>query len=214
MRRLAHLLMSPACRLVRLAMTEKRLPVSLVAPADPLSHLPVLVELDGRSITGLWAIIDHLEGLQPEPCLFPEDPVERAEALRLLDYLMGAFNEEASKRILYQKASQAHTGSPVRQPPDMQTLREGRAALRRALEPLGRFADEHGFLAARDLSIADLALAAHLSALDYFGEVPWTEFQPLLEWYLRIKSRLAFRTLLGDRVPGQPPVPQYAVLDF
>lgn len=214
MRRLVHLLMSPPCRLVRLALTEKRIPVQLVAPSDPLAHLPVLIELDSRSLTGLWAIVDHLEALQPEPSLFPEDASERAEALRVLDYLMGSFNEEASKPILYQKAPQVHTGAPVRQPPDMQTLRNGRAALRNALQTMGRLADEHGFLAARDLSIADLALAAHLSALDYFGEVPWAEFQPLMEWYLRIKSRPAFRTLLGDRVPGQPPVMHYAVLDF
>jgi glutathione S-transferase len=214
MRRLVHLLMSPACRLVRLALTEKRIPVALDAPANPLVHLPVLVELDASRLTGLWAIVDHLEALEPEPSLFPEDPAERAEALRLLDYLMGAFGEEISKRILYQKAPQAHTGSPARQPPDMQTLRDGRASLRKALLTLGELADEHGFLASRELSIADLALAAHLSALDYFGEVPWAEFRPLTEWYTRIKSRPAFRTLLGDRVPGQPPVPQYADLDF
>jgi glutathione S-transferase len=214
MRRLVHLLMSPACRLVRLALTEKRIPVTLQASSDPLAHLPVLMELDGSTLTGLWAIMDHLEALQPDPPLFPEDPVERAEALRLLDYLMGTFNEEVSRRILYQKAAQAHTGSPLRQSPDMQVLRAGRAGLRAALQTLGRLADEHGFLAARDLSIADLAAAAHLSALDYFGEVPFAEFQPLAEWYARIKSRPAFRTLLGDRVPGQPPVAKYADLDF
>jgi glutathione S-transferase len=214
MRRLVHLLMSPACRLVRLALTEKRVPVALDVPSDPLLHLPVLVELDGSSLTGLWAIIDHLEALQPDPSLFPEEPADRAEALRLLDYLMGAFNENASRRILYQKAPQANTGSPVRQPPDMSALRAGRASLREALQAMGSLADAHGYLASRELSIADLALAAHLSALDYFGEVPWSEFPPATEWYLRIKSRPAFRTLLGDRVPGQPPVPQYADLDF
>jgi glutathione S-transferase len=214
MRRLVQLLMSPPCRLVRLALTEKRVPVELAQAEDPLAHLPVLVELDKHSITGLWAIIDHLEGTHPEPYLFPEDGSERAEALRLLDWLMGPFNEDITKRIVYQKAPQAHTGAPARLPPDMAMLRAGRAALRTALQMLGRLADEHGFLACREMSIADLALAAHLSALDYFGEVPWTEYPSLTEWYVRMKSRPAFRTLLGDRVPGQPPVPHYAVLDF
>ena len=79
---------------------------------------------------------------------------------------------------------------------------------------LGQLTDEHGFLASREMSLADLALAAHLSALDYFGEIPWSEFPALTDWYLRMKSRPAFRTLLGDRVPGQPPVAHYAVLDF
>ena len=50
--------------------------------------------------------------------------------------------------------------------------------------------------------------------MDYFGEVPWTEYPLTAEWYLRIKSRPSFRTLLGDRVPGQPPTASYAELDF
>ena len=64
------------------------------------------------------------------------------------------------------------------------------------------------------LAHADLALAAHLSALDYYGEVPWTDYPPVTEWYIRMKSRPSFRPLLADRVPGQPPVPHYAELDF
>ena len=79
---------------------------------------------------------------------------------------------------------------------------------------LFRSADTHGFLAGRDVTLADLALAAHLSALDYYGEVPWTDYPPVTEWYIRMKSRPSFRPLLADRVPGQPPVPHYAELDF
>ena len=79
---------------------------------------------------------------------------------------------------------------------------------------LAPLAEAHGFLAGRDLSLADLAVAAHLSALDYFGEVPWAEFPHLAEWYMRMKSRPSFRPLLSDRVPGQPPVSHYAELDF
>jgi glutathione S-transferase len=43
--------------------------------------------------------------------------------------------------------------------------------------------------------------------------VPWSDFPTVAEWYMRIKSRPAFRTLLADRVPGQPPVSHYADLD-
>ena len=57
-------------------------------------------------------------------------------------------------------------------------------------------------------------MAAHLSALDYFGEVPWEGFPAAAEWYVRLKSRPSFRSLLADRVPGQPPVPHYAELDY
>jgi glutathione S-transferase len=214
MRRLTHILMSPPCRLVRLILSEKRIGCQLTAPEDVLAHLPILLEEDGRAVTGLWAIIDHVEGLHPDPPLLSEDDAERAEALRLLDWAAYHFHEEVTKRIVFQKASQAHTGSLVKSTPDMQMVRLGRQALHRALASLGQLADGHGFLASRDVSLADLAMAAHLSALDYYGEVPWTEYPPIMEWYTRMKSRPSFRPLLADRVPGQPPVAHYAELDF
>ena len=80
MRRLIHLVLSPTSRLVRLILGEKRIAIDPVHPEDPLAHLPVLRELDGTVITGLWAIIDHLENEHPERPLLPDDPLQRAEA--------------------------------------------------------------------------------------------------------------------------------------
>jgi glutathione S-transferase len=82
------------------------------------------------------------------------------------------------------------------------------------LKTIGQAAEATGNLATRECTLADLAVAAHISALDYFGEIPWAEYSPAAEWYVRIKSRPAFRTLLADRVPGQPPTATYAELDF
>ncbi len=214
MRRLIHLVLSPHSRLVRLMLGEKRIACDLAAPEDPLAHLPVLREIDGTLVTGLWAIVDHLENEHPERPLLPADAVTRAEALRLFDWTMSNFHEQATRRIVFEKGSQAQTGNLNRRPPDMETVRAGRLALRTILPGLGTLAETRGFLAGRDVTLADLALAAHLSALDYFGEVPWTEYLALGEWYARLKSRPSFRPLLGDRVPGQPPVSHYAELDF
>ena len=66
----------------------------------------------------------------------------------------------------------------------------------------------------RDLSLADFAAAAHLSVVDYVGEAPWAEFPLAKAWYAKLKSRPAFRPLLADRLPGLPPAPDYADLDF
>jgi glutathione S-transferase len=96
----------------------------------------------------------------------------------------------------------------------MDTIRQAREALKPFMPLIGAAAERRGYLAAKECTLADLAVAAHLSALDYFGEVPWTDFPATAEWYLRMKSRPAFRTLLADRVPGQPPAPHYAELDF
>jgi glutathione S-transferase len=214
MPRLIQLLLSPASRLIRLAAGEKRISCSLVAAEDANAHLPVWLEEDGSSATGIWAIVDHLENTYPDPPLLPEDAAERGEALRLLDWSMSIFHEEITRRIVFEKASQAQTGSHSRRPPNMETIRAGRSALRTTLPALGALAESRGFLAGRQLSLADLALAAHVSALDYYGEIPWTEFTALTEWYYRLKSRPSFRTLLTDRVPGQPPAPHYGELDF
>ena len=110
MRRLIHLLFSPTSRLVRLMLGEKRIACDLSAPDDPCAHLPIFIDLDGPAVAGLWAIIDHLENEYPEHPLLPEDATVRAEALRLFDWAMTNFHEETTKRIVFEKASQAQTG--------------------------------------------------------------------------------------------------------
>ena len=70
------------------------------------------------------------------------------------------------------------------------------------------------WLAGDVMTLADFALAAHLSALDYLGDVAWDTSAETRQWYARIKSRPAFRTLLTDRVPGMPAAAGYADLDF
>ncbi len=213
MRRIVHLLLSPPSRFARLMVAEKRLACDPVAPEDPSQHLPVFIDLDGTRCEGLWAIVDHLEGSYPEHPLAPEDALARLECLRLLDWAMGPFLDSVTRRIVYEKASQRFTGANTRRAPDMEVVRAGREALRGALATLGQLAEQNGYLACRECTLSDLAIAAHLSALDYFGEVPWGEFAPMAEWYMRMKSRPSFRTLLGDRVPGQPPVSHYADID-
>ena len=41
--------------------------------------------------------------------------------------------------------------------------------------------------------------AAHLSAVDYLGDVPWNEDEAAKPWYARVKSRPSFRPLLARR---------------
>ena len=63
------------------------------------------------------------------------------------------------------------------------------------------------------LAFALFAAAAHLSVIDYFGDVPWNDFPGVKTWYMKLKSRPAFRPILADRVrlaiavhlPGQGP---------
>jgi len=214
MRRLIHLTLSPSSRVARLILGEKRLVFDPAVGEDPHAHLPVFIDLDGSRSEGLWAVIDHLEGAYPEHGLVPEDSTLRGEVLRWLDWAMGQMNERVTRKILYEKAAQRFTGAPSTGAPDMNTIRQGREALRAVLPIIGKAAEQNGNLVARECTLADLAVAAHMSALDYFGEVPWSEFPQAGEWYVRMKSRPSFRSILADRLPGQPPVMHYAELDF
>lgn len=193
---------------------EKRLSCDYIPAEDADAHLPVYIEQDETRLEGLWAIVDHLEGEHQEHPLFPEETDERREALRWLDLLMGLFPERVTRRIVFQKASPRYTGAPSRSAPDMNIIRKGREELGKALEDFGQIVDNRGYLACKACTIADLALAANLSALDYFGEVKWNDYPRMKEWYMRVKSRRAMRSLLSDRLPGQPPVLQYDELDF
>ncbi len=214
MRRLIHLMLSPSCRLARLIVGEKRVACDPVLAEDARNPMPVFIDLDGTRAEGVWAIVDHLEANYPDNPLAPADDAARRESLRWLDWAMGPFHEQVTQRIVYEKAGQRFTGAPARRTPDMNTIRAGRDELKVALAAIGKAAETRGNLAAREISLGDLAVAAHLSALDYFGEVPWTDFPAASEWYVRMKSRPSFRSILGDKVPGQPPVSHYAELDF
>lgn len=214
MRRLIHLMLSPSCRLARLIVGEKRVPCDLVVAEDARNPLPVFIDLDGVRAEGTLAIIDHLEANYPDNPLAPADDAARRESLRWFDWAMGPFHEQVTQRIVYEKAGQRFTGAPGRRVPDMNIIRAGREELKLALAAIGRAAEARGNLAARECTLGDLSVAAHLSALDYFGEVPWSDFAAASEWYVRIKSRPCFRSLLTDRVPGQPPVSHYAELDY
>jgi len=214
MRRLIHFVFSPPSRLARLMLGEKRLVIDPHLAEDANAHLPVFVDLDGTRCEGLWAVVDHLEGAYPEVPLVPEDATSRAEALRWLDWSMTVLSERVTKKIVYEKANPRFTGASTRSTPDMNVIRSGRETLREMLPMLGKTVEERGNLATRVCTIADLALAANLSALDYFGEVQWDANAAIREWYIRMKSRPSFRSLLADRVAGQPPVTHYAELDF
>jgi len=214
MRRLIHLMLSPSCRLARLIVAEKRVACDPVQAEDARNPMPVFVDLDGTRVEGVWALVDHMENHYPDHPLAPADDGERRASLRWLDWATGPLHEQVTQRIVYEKAGQRFTGAPGRRAPDMNNIRAGREELKLALASIGKAAEANGNLAGRGSSLGDLAVAAHLSALDYFGEVPWNEFPAAAEWYVRLKSRPSFRSILADRVPGQPPVSHYAELDF
>jgi glutathione S-transferase len=99
-------------------------------------------------------------------------------------------------------------------PTNSQSIRNAKANIRYHLDYLSWLIDRRRWIAGEEFSLADLTAAAHLSAVDYLGDVPWNDHEIAKDWYMRIKSRPSFRTLLSDRLGGITPPSHYAELDF
>jgi len=224
-RTLYHFPLDPASRQARLALGEKRLPFESVVvrywegPADfaalnPTGLTPVLVEIEGGRklvVCELRAILEYLNEQYPEPPLLGNEPADRAEARRLMQWFDRKFDAEVNAYLLHEKLEKrlAKLGAP-----DLSNMRMGRDALKFHLNYLEELLKRRDWLAGRRVSLGDFAAAAHISVLDYFGDIPWRDIPSVKTWYMKIKSRPCFRPLLADRWPGLAPAGHYDDLDF
>jgi glutathione S-transferase len=226
---LHHYPFCPQSRFIRLVLAEigmesetveerpwERRPEFLAT--NPAGTTPVL--RDGQlDVPGAAVIAEYLDetrglGLNGRR-LLPEGPSERVEVRRLLDWFLVKFHDEVSGYLvtekIYKRFMPTNGGGGA---PDMGAIRAARTNVRYHLKYIGYLVATRNWLAGDHLTYADLAAAAHLSAADYLGDVPWDEDESAKAWYARVKSRPAFRALLADRVPGMAPPAHYADLDF
>lgn len=220
-------LLDPASRFVRLCLNESGIVFDAVTERveerrpeflrlNPAGQVPVLAE-DENIIVGAPTIAEYLDETVGSDLgsrrLLPADALARAEVRRLVEWFGVKFYEEVSQLIVYEKLIKRSLkgGSGA---PDMGLIRAARSNIRYHLKYIGYLMNTRSFLAGEWLSIADLAAAAHLSVVDYFGDVPWDEDAAAKMWYARMKSRPSFRSILSEELPGLPPSPSYANLDF
>jgi glutathione S-transferase len=186
---------------------------------NPAGTVPVLVDGAGTVVQGAGVIAEYLDesrgGSLGDRRLMPQDMAGRVEVRRLLDWFLGKFHEEVTGYLVTEKIYKRFmTSEQGGGPPDMQGIRAARTNVRYHLRYIGYLIATRNWLAGDQLTYADLAAAAHLSAADYLGDVPWDEDETAKGWYARVKSRPSFRALLGDRVPGMAAAEHYADLDF
>jgi glutathione S-transferase len=222
MRVLYHIPLSPYARKVRLVLAEKRLPYELrqekmwerraeYLELNPACTVPTLVEDNGLVIPDSGVICEYLEEAYPDSTLMGRTLAERIEVRRLAAWFDGKFAAEVTNSLYGEKYLRRLTG---RGNPDPASIRMGFTALRYHLDYIAWLAETRKWLAGASLSVADFAAAAHLSTLDFLGEVDWTISPAAKDWYARMKSRPSFRGVLADRVPGSTPPAHYADLDF
>jgi glutathione S-transferase len=178
---------------------------------NPAGEVPVLTEPDGTTLSDGRGILEYLEEVYPDPNLLGNEPVQRAETRRLIAWFEQKFNREVTENLVGEKFMKRFVRMGA---PHGPSIRAGHENIHYHLEYIAFLTERRRWLAGDDFSCADIAAAAHLSALDYLGDVPWDEHPRTKDWYVRIKSRPSFRPLLSDVIPGNPPPPHYADLDF
>lgn len=222
MRTLYHLPLDPDSRKIRIMLREKRLDFELKTEKvwerreaflsmNPAGEVPVLADEDGSVIAGAPVIAEYLEDAYPQPPLVGKGPIDRAEVRRLAWWFDGKFCREVSVNLLDEKIMKRFLGQ---RQPNSSAIRAGHANIGYHLQYIAWLCDRRTWLAGEEFSLADVAAAAHISALDYLGDVPWPDHPGAKDWYARVKSRPSFRPLLADHVPGVPPPQHYADLDF
>jgi len=225
MRTLYHWPLDPQSRQARIALDEKKLryKTSIIDPwrvdetfmaLSPEGRPPLLVEAvpGGKVvIAGARALCEYAEDHSGRIILLPGEPAERAEARRICSWFDGKFQDEVNAYILAERLEKTLTGGGA---PDPQILRDGRAHLQFHLDYMEWLLSRRGWLAGHDFSLADIAAGAHLSCLDYLGEVPWKDHKPVKDWYQKLKSRPSFKSILKDQIPGLIPPRHYTDLDF
>jgi glutathione S-transferase len=227
---LFHHPICPHSRFVRLVLEEYGLTARLAEERvwerrneflvfNPAGTTPVLVEEGVPPVPGAAIVAEYLDETRGaaggKPRLLPVEPGERIEVRRLMSWFNDKFFAEASGPLVtervYKRFMPADSGGG---PPDTETMRAARGNIRYHLGYIGWLIRRRDWLAGDRLTFADLSAAAHLSVVDYLGDVPWHEDDTAKSWYARIKSRPSFRALLGETIPGLAPSPGYANPDF
>jgi glutathione S-transferase len=222
MRTLYHLWLSPFSRKVRIVLAEKKLPFEMIVEQvwdrrreflalNPAGEVPVLVEPDNTVLAESWAISEFLEEQEPSPNLAGRTAHERAEVRRLVGWFDRKFDREVSDRLITEKVMKRFLGLGE---PDSREIRAAQKNIHTHLSYITFLAERRPWLASDELSFADIAAAAHISCVDYLGDVPWGDHPVAKTWYMRIKSRPSMRAVLADRIPGLLPAKHYADLDF
>ena len=219
---LYHLPFSSNCRLVRIALAEKKLEAKyIVEPIwerresflqiNPEGQVPVLLTKDNNYIAGATVIIEWLEDTIPFNNLIGKEINFRAEVRRIMAWFNNKFNHEVESTIVFEKIMKVFIGKGT---PDANILRVGRKNLLVHLQYVDWLSKNRDWLAGDNYSAADISAAANLSILDYLGEIKWRDYSFAKEWYARVKSRPSFRSVLLDKIPGLLPPKYYSDLDF
>lgn len=219
---LIHHPSSPGSRKARVALSELGLTCQIVLESywlrrpeftalNVASEVPVLLLDETAYVVGDQAICEFLEETKPDRSLLGASLERRNETRRLLQWFDRKFAHEVTDNIVGEKLAKRLMRSGDACAP---VIRAGIANIHYHLDYIGWLTERRSWLAGPEFSLADIAAAAHISLIDYLGDVPWADHEDARTWYMRVKSRPSFRPLLAETMAGVTPAEHYALLDF
>jgi glutathione S-transferase len=222
MRQLYHYWFCPFSRKIRIGLLEKNIDCELLLELpwkrrheflvlNPAGAVPVLKEESGHAIIGTHAISEYLEEQYAEPTLLGSKIETKCEVRRLVDWFDIKFNEEVTNLVINEKVMRKYL---KRGNTEASVIRFASQNIKHHLQYIEYLTDRRNWLAGDDFSYADISAAAHISCVDYFGDVPWHQFHKARDWYSRVKSRPSMQIILKDNIAGLIPAKHYRDLDF
>jgi glutathione S-transferase len=178
---------------------------------NPSGEVPVLMTEDGEAICGAAVIAEFLEETEENRPLIWGTPAEKAEIRRLTDWFETKFTREVGAPLLSERFIKRFIDDGQ---PSSVMIRAALNNLHIHLDYIDWLTERDNWLAGKQMSLADLVAAAHLSVLDYFGDIDWDRHAETKNWYAKMKSRPSFRELLADQIPGLQAAAHYGNLDF
>ncbi len=223
MQTLYHHPICPLSRQVRIYLKEFNAEFSMVKEdywlrrpeflrINPASNLPVLTLDDpAYSLVGNYSIIEYMSEAFEDFHFMPKDPLAKAEARRYLSWFNEKFYREVSKILVDEKIIRLlmNLGGPR-----SNFIKAAKSNLVQHFKLLNNLLEKSAYILSEEISCADIAAAAHISTIDYFGEINWDSYLAIKQWYSIIKSRPSFQPILQDRIAGFNPPREYADLDF
>ncbi len=224
MYKLFHHPICPFSRKVRIYLAAKEIKFTLVVEnfwtrradflaLNPAATVPVLVDNNSHHIIcGSNIIVEYLEEKYQKNNFLGEEIQQRAESRRIQAWFDEKFYQEVSKYILHERFFKRYI--PGSSAPDSEILRAARQNLITHLTYMAYLLESRKYLNGEHISLADFAAAAHLSVLDYFGDINWQHYPMVKDWYAMVKSHKVFGEILKDRLTNINPPVWYTNIDF
>lgn len=220
---LYHHPICPFSRKIRMHLSAKEIEFELIAEdlskkrkefiaLNPRAEVPVLCH-NNQAIYDSSVIVEYIEEQNINSRnLIGENAKERVEARKLQAWFDDKFYDEVTQPILFERYFSRFLVK--NHAPDSDILRIARKNIATHFNYIESLLEQKKYLAAEKITIADIAAAAQISTLDYFGDINWLHYKTVKDWYSLVKSHKFFSEILKDRLSAIAPVEWYANLDF